>query len=78
MLQTLREIEEQMSNFLKIESWRSLYIDYDYPYVERVYLDWEKFRINLHIIHPIQFHDYRILSFKSNQMNISIIIIKYH
>lgn len=53
MLQILRDIEEQMPNFLKIESWRSLYIDYDYPYVERVYLDWEEYRINLHIIHPI-------------------------
>lgn len=53
MLNTLFEIEEQMPNFLKIENWKSLFIDYEYPHVERVYLDWEEYRINLHLIHSI-------------------------
>lgn len=53
MLNILNDIEEQMPNFLKLETWKSLYIDYEYPHVERVYLDWDEFRINLHIIHPI-------------------------
>lgn len=32
--------------------WNSLYIDYEKPYVERLWRQWGKIRVYLHIIHP--------------------------
>jgi hypothetical protein len=54
MLDILSEVELELSELLKDESlWGSLYIDYDHPNVERVYRNWNGYRINLHLIHEV-------------------------
>jgi hypothetical protein len=54
MLDVLKKIEKNIPTMLgETGVWKSLYIDYDYPNVERVYRDHGDYRINLHIIRPI-------------------------
>lgn len=54
MLDKLLDIEKVMPQLLSDEDcWKSLHIDYDHPNVERVYCDWNNYRINLHLIHEV-------------------------
>ena len=52
MLQTLDKIEQQLPHLIQQQKWSSLYIDYEQPIVERLWTQYDKYRINLHKIHP--------------------------
>jgi hypothetical protein len=53
MLDILYEIERELAVLLQDEgAWKSLYVDYHPPIVERLWLPWNGYRINLHRIHP--------------------------
>jgi hypothetical protein len=53
MLDTLYAVERELPALLQDEgAWKSLYVDYHPPLVERLWLPWGSYRINLHRIHP--------------------------
>ncbi len=54
MLEILKHIEtHHLAKLLENTSgWNSLFIDYETPIVERVWRQWQEFRICLHQIHP--------------------------
>lgn len=53
MLQYLLEAEKELPFLLKRPSlWQSLFINYEKPFVERLWCPWKKYRLNLHKIHP--------------------------
>jgi hypothetical protein len=53
MLDILLAVEKELPGLLQDESiWRSVYVDYHPPVVERLWLRWREFRIYLHRIHP--------------------------
>jgi hypothetical protein len=52
MLTILSAVEKELPVLLKDESaWRSVYVDYHPPTVERLWLNWREFRVYLHRIH---------------------------
>ena len=53
MLEALRRSGLILPQLLKDEHrWKSVFVDYHHPYVERVWCDWEGYRVYLHRIHP--------------------------
>ena len=53
MLDVLKNVEKELPKLLKDRSlWKSLYIDYHPPFVERMWTPWSDYRIYLHRIHP--------------------------
>jgi hypothetical protein len=53
MLNILSALEMEMPVLLKDDSdWKSVYVDYHPPIVERLWRNWREFRIYLHRIHP--------------------------
>jgi hypothetical protein len=53
MLDTLAAVERELPELLQDESgWNSVYIDYHPPTVERLWRNWNGYRIYLHRIHP--------------------------
>jgi hypothetical protein len=58
MLGYLHEAERALPQLLEDESaWHSVYVDYDFPIVERLWYPWGNFRISLHKIHPCETSD---------------------
>lgn len=53
MRDVLTQVEQELPSLLSADGWDSLYIDYDYPNVSRVYREWDGYRINLHLIHAL-------------------------
>lgn len=52
-LATFYDIEKKLPSLLQNdEHWHGLFIDYEKPYVERLWHQWEEYRIFLHRIHP--------------------------
>jgi len=53
ILNKLFDIENKLPELLQKESsWNSILIDYHPPIVERLYLQMDDIRINLHLLHP--------------------------
>jgi hypothetical protein len=53
MLDLLRAVESALPVLLRDEAyWKSVYIDYHPPTVERLWLPWRDYRVCLHRIHP--------------------------
>lgn len=53
MLDILYTVERELPGLLQDENtWKSLYVDYHPPTVERLWLPWGDYRINLHRIYP--------------------------
>ena len=52
MLEVLHSVEHLLPVLLRKEEWQSLLIDYHPPTVERLWRDWNGYRIYLHCIHP--------------------------
>jgi hypothetical protein len=53
MLEILYMVERELPKLLQDEgAWNSLYVDYHPPLVERLWLPWGGYRVNLHRIHP--------------------------
>jgi hypothetical protein len=53
MLDVLREVESELPVLLRDEaSWKSVFIDYHPPTVERLWLPWRDYRVCLHRIYP--------------------------
>ena len=53
MLDVLHEAEKSLPQWLEDPgSWKSLYIDYEPPFVERLWRTWGEHRVYLHRIHP--------------------------
>ncbi|MCL5996822.1 MAG: hypothetical protein M1546_12315 [Chloroflexi bacterium] len=53
MLDVLYTVEKELPILLQDEgAWKSLYVDYHPPIVERLWLGWREYRVNLHRIHP--------------------------
>ena len=58
MIKILKQIELELPDLLKQpEIWQTLDINYEKPHVERVWTQWNQYRINLHRIHPCEFHE---------------------
>ena len=54
MLEVLKKVELALPELLKsADGWKSMFVDYEYPHVERIWLPWEGHRISLHRIHEI-------------------------
>jgi hypothetical protein len=55
MLDILAAVEHVLPQLLQDESsWRSLYVDYHPPVVERLWILWREYRVSLHRIHPCE------------------------
>ena len=55
MLDALERIEREMPQLLDdVSNWRSLYVDYHPPVVERLWRQHGDFRVYLHRIHPCE------------------------
>lgn len=54
MIKKLFEAEQELSNLLKNEKWNSVFVDYEKPFVERLWCQWGDYRVNLHKIHPCE------------------------
>ena len=57
MLEILKIVEEDMPGILaSSDDWKSIYVDYEHPHVERVWREYTindiQYRIYLHRIHP--------------------------
>lgn len=53
MLKVLEKAERDLPELLQDRnSWKGLYVDYEKPFVERLWRQWGDYRINLHSIHP--------------------------
>lgn len=55
MLETLREFINEFPDDRK--DWKSLFIDYEKPHVERLWTQWKDYRVYLHKIHPCEKHE---------------------
>ena len=52
MLEMLHEAETLLPYFLQDESqWKDLFVNYEPPFVERLWMQWGEYRIYLHRIH---------------------------
>lgn len=54
MLEQLKEVEAQMPELLQNAEWNSLYIDYEKPHVERLWIQLGENRLYLHRILPCE------------------------
>lgn len=55
MLARLAEAERVLPELLRDEAgWTGLFVDYERPFVERLWRPWGEFRLNLHRIHPCE------------------------
>ena len=55
MLDALHQVEDQLPEMLQDRlKWNSLFVDYHPPVVERLWREWNDFRIYLHRIHPCE------------------------
>ncbi len=55
MLDVLAQLEQELPAMLQDESiWRSVYVDYHPPIVERLWTSWRTYRVYLHRIHPCE------------------------
>lgn len=58
MLGLLKEAEQHLVQLLKQDTrdvpWKSMFVDYHYPYVERLWIPWKEYRLSLHRILPCQ------------------------
>lgn len=57
MLELLNQAEKHVAELLAqddVSAWKSLHIDYHPPIVDRMWIDWNEYRINLHTIYPCQ------------------------
>jgi hypothetical protein len=53
MFEVLQEVESELPALLRDDSlWKSVFIDYHPPTVERLWLPWRDYRVCLHRIHP--------------------------
>lgn len=53
MLELIAQVEKELPDLLKDKSqWNSLFVDYEHPFVERLWRPWGDYRIYLHKIHP--------------------------
>lgn len=52
MIHTILEVEKILSQLLKEEVWKSVDINYHPPRVERLWTEYNNYRISLHCIHP--------------------------
>ena len=53
MLPMFQKMEQEILDLMKDETaWRSLYVDYHPPIVERIWRQWGEYRVYLHRIHP--------------------------
>lgn len=57
MLEALQNFKKELPLLLKDEAgWNSLYVDYSAPIVERLWREWNGYRIFLHKIHPCEYN----------------------
>jgi len=55
MIKKLIDIKEKLPALLSDrENWKSLYVDYHPPLVERLYMDYEDVRISIHRLHKCE------------------------
>lgn len=57
MLDILSRAESFLAQYFKDRDFsklKDLYVDYHHPMVERLWMDWEGYRIYLHCIHPCE------------------------
>lgn len=55
MLSQLYLAEQELPYLLtRPEIWQSLFINYEKPYVERLWCNWKEYRLNLHRISPCE------------------------
>ena len=54
MLDVLESFEKVLDVLLEEDEWQSLFIDYEKPFVERLWRQCGEFRVNLHRIHPCE------------------------
>lgn len=53
MLVVLSQVEQVLPSLLQNEAiWKDVDVDYHPPHVERMWCDWEGYRVYLHRIHP--------------------------
>ena len=53
MLEVLIRAEKELPSLLREPTkWQSLFVDYHTPFVERLWRDWDDYRLYLHRIHP--------------------------
>jgi hypothetical protein len=54
MLEILYTLEQALPQLLRNDdaNWHSVFVDYELPHVERLWLQWSSYRIYLHAIHP--------------------------
>ena len=57
MRDVLKQVEKELSSLLDHDGWQSLDIDYHKPHVERVWMPWNGYRINLHRIQACKPHE---------------------
>lgn len=58
IIHTLFDIEHELPKLLlDATNWQSVFIDYEKPHVERLWMPWNENRINLHRIHPCGDHE---------------------
>ena len=57
MRDALKQVEKELLSLLECDDWQSLDIDYHKPHVERVWIQWHGFRVNLHRIHACKRHE---------------------
>ena len=55
MLNLLHSVESALPTLLRDEGkWKSVFVDYHHPFVERLWCDWHEARVYLHRIHPCE------------------------
>ena len=52
MLEQLLSAEKSLPSLLRNADWQSLFINYEKLFVERLWIPWNEYGLNLHIIHP--------------------------
>lgn len=51
MLHVLYAAERELPSLLRHAPWQSVFVDYEEPYVERLFVSWDEYRVYLHRIH---------------------------
>lgn len=54
MLDVLARLEAELPSLLVDRTWNSLDINYHPPFVERLWIPWNAYRVSLHRIHPCE------------------------
>ncbi len=52
LFERLAAAEAALPSLLEDDGWQSLFIDYEHPFVERLWRPWQEGRLSLHAIHP--------------------------